>query len=202
MSSARLADALLQESREDGDVEDVASVNESARSSFWELRETCDCLLCGDKGAVEIDGRVAAEVFKRNCKWVIGRRKRALADCRMLEDQFGCSRRWIVTIVDDDAGNTEGFLHFIEGVDHVFGLGEVAWDVQLVVGTVGFFHRASGNADIEACRSKLADDCLADVGACADNEGDWGFGCHCVMSDLLLVSVLRSDRVLFLIHCQ
>jgi hypothetical protein len=70
--SARLADALLQESRKDGDVQDIAGVDESTRSGFWELRETCDGLLRSDEGTVEIDGSVAAEVFKGDCKWVIG----------------------------------------------------------------------------------------------------------------------------------
>jgi hypothetical protein len=76
--------------------------------------------------------------------------------------------------VDDDAGDAEGFLHFIESVDHGFGVGEVAWDVQLVGGAVGFFHGASGDADFEAFRSKELDDGLADVGTRAEDEGDWG----------------------------
>jgi hypothetical protein len=64
MRSARLADSLLQEPREDGDVQDVAGVDESARSSFGELGEAGHGLLRGDEGAVDVDGRVAGEVFE------------------------------------------------------------------------------------------------------------------------------------------
>jgi hypothetical protein len=100
---------------------------------------------------------------------------------------------WVITIVDDDAGDAECLLHLIEGIDHIIRFGEVAWDVQLIFGAVGFFHGTSGDANFEAFRSKVADDGLADVGTCADYEGDWGFCCHCVMSGLLLISVLRSE---------
>jgi hypothetical protein len=61
MRSARLADSLLQEPREDGDVQDVAGVDES---SFGELGEAGHGLLRGDEGAVDVDGRVAGEVFE------------------------------------------------------------------------------------------------------------------------------------------
>ena len=38
-------------------------------------------------------------------------------------------------------------FEFVEGFDDVFSLCEVAWDVELVVGAVAFFYRASSNAD-------------------------------------------------------
>jgi hypothetical protein len=72
MSSARLSDALLQESRKNGDVEDVAGVDESTRSGFWELSEAGDGLLCGDEGAVDVDGCVAGEVFETDRERVVG----------------------------------------------------------------------------------------------------------------------------------
>ena len=59
MCRARLADALGDESRQYGDVEDVASVDECARGRCWKLIKAGHGLLRGDKGTVDIDGVVA-----------------------------------------------------------------------------------------------------------------------------------------------
>ena len=62
MSGGRLSNSLRHESGQDGDVQDVASGDEGASSRRRELCETRDGLLRGDEGAVDIDGRVAAEL--------------------------------------------------------------------------------------------------------------------------------------------
>jgi hypothetical protein len=135
--------------------------------------------LRGDIDTVEVDGVVAIEVFERDSEGIIRWREGGSAG-------YGCVRRSRIlsvvcelTIVDDDAWNTKSLLHLIESLDHIFGLGEVARDVQLTLGTVCFFHRASGKADFVALRGKLANHRLPNVGTCAEDEGDWRSGCHC-----------------------
>lgn len=57
---------------------------------------------------------------------------------------------WSLTIVYDDAGDAEGLLDLVEGLDYILSLCEVAWDIQLVVGAIGLFDRAGSDADSEA----------------------------------------------------
>ena len=42
-----------------------------------------------------------------------------------------------LTIIDDDTRDAKHLFYFSKGIDHIVGLGEVARDVQLVVGAVG-----------------------------------------------------------------
>lgn len=72
VSSARLANALLQESRKDGDIENIAGVDECTRSGFRKLGKSCNGLLRSDKSTVDVDVRVASEVFERDGEGIIG----------------------------------------------------------------------------------------------------------------------------------
>jgi len=100
----------------------------------------------------------------------------------MVLDDGPCgSQRCRLTIVYHDTRNTERLLHSIKGIDHILRLREVARDVQLAVGAVGFLHRAGCDSNLVTFRGKFANDGLANVGPCANDEGDGRFCCHCVM---------------------
>ena len=99
-----------------------------------------------------------------------------------------------LTIVDDDTGDAEHLLHLGKGIDHIVGLGEVARDVQLVVGAVGLLQGAGGEGDLVALGGKGAGDGLADIGARAEDEDDGGFGGHDLMLGRLRISYLGVFR--------
>lgn len=81
MSTTRLANALGEKFWEDGDVQDIASVDEGACGRIRELCKARDGLLRGDKGTVDVDGRVAAEVGKGEREGVVGGCEGRGADC-------------------------------------------------------------------------------------------------------------------------
>ena len=82
------------------------------------------------------------------------------------------------TVIYHDTGDSERFLRLIKGVNHIFGLGEIARDVQQVVAVVGFFDGAGGESDFVTFGGEDAGDGLADVGACAEDEDDGDVGYH------------------------
>jgi ribosomal protein S18 acetylase RimI-like enzyme len=90
------------------------------------------------------------------------------------------------TVVDYDTGDPERLLRLFKGVDHIFGLGKIARDVQHVVGVVGFFDGAGSEGDSVTFGGKGECDGLANVGTCAEDEDDGGH-------DLMLVR-LEADR--------
>jgi hypothetical protein len=81
VSGARLTDARGDKSREDGDVQDIACVDEGARGRSRKLCKARDGLLRGDKGTMDVDGRVATEVGKGEGKGVVGRGEAPGAGC-------------------------------------------------------------------------------------------------------------------------
>lgn len=72
MSGARLTNALGKKFREDGDVQDIAGVDKGPRGRRRKLRKARDGLLRGDKGTVDVDGRVATELGQGEGKGVVG----------------------------------------------------------------------------------------------------------------------------------
>ena len=104
------------------------------------------------------------------------------------------SGRQGLTIVDDNTGDAECLLYLVKGINHIISLRKIARDVELAVGAVGLLHRAGGEADLVAFGGKGAGNGLADIGARAKDEGDWGFGGHDMMlglaKDILLESIL------------
>ena len=80
MSGSRLSDSLRHEPGQDGDVQDVAGGDECARGRRRELCKPRDGLLRGDKGAVDVDGRVAAELGERDREGIIGQGEVRYAD--------------------------------------------------------------------------------------------------------------------------
>jgi len=192
VSRTRLADAGGDKLREDGGVQDVASVDESSRSRLRKLRKACDGLLCGDKGTVDVDGRVALEIIEGDGKGVVGRGKLHRTGCdatlcvsRPAKETIGLRREGRLTIIDDDARDAELALYLCENINDIIGLGEVARNVELVFGTVGLSQGAGGDGDLVALGGKGTGDGLADVGACAEDEDDGRLGSH----GLMLVSV-------------
>ena len=129
MSGARFAYARGEKFREDGDVQDITGIDECARGRHWKLCKARDGLLRGDKGTVDVDGRVATEVGKGEGEGVVGGGEVPGADC----DTSVCQRRHHrgrgLTIVDDDTRDAEHLLHLGKGIDHIVGLREVARDV-------------------------------------------------------------------------
>lgn len=81
MSGARLTDPRGEKSREDGDVQDITGINESARSRRRELCKARYSLLRSDKGTVDVDGRVATEVGEGEGEGVVGGSEVPGADC-------------------------------------------------------------------------------------------------------------------------
>ena len=89
------------------------------------------------------------------------------------------------TVIYHDTGDSERFLRLIKGVNHIFGLGEIARDVQQPVTVVGFFDGAGSEGDLVAIGSKDVGNSLANVGACTENEDDGDVGGHDSMLDRL-----------------
>lgn len=83
MSGARLANARGEESRKNSDIQDIAGVDEGARSRGRKLCKARDSLLRGDKGTMNVDGRVVTEVGQGEGKGVVGRGELPGADCKM-----------------------------------------------------------------------------------------------------------------------
>jgi hypothetical protein len=81
MSSSRLSDSLGHEPGQDGDVQDITGGDESTRGGGRELSETRDGLLRGDEEAVDVDGRVAAELGEGDREGVVGEGEVRYADC-------------------------------------------------------------------------------------------------------------------------
>jgi hypothetical protein len=194
VSGARLADARGEKSREDGDVQDIAGVDEGARGRRRKLCKARDGLLRGDKGTVDVDGRVATEVGKGEGEGVVGGGEVPGADCDASVGRRRHRGGRGLTIVDDDTGDAEHLLHLGKGIDHIVGLGEVARDVQLVVGAVGLLQGAGGEGDLVALGGKGAGDGLADIGARAEDEDNGGFGGHDLMLGRLRISYLGVFR--------
>jgi hypothetical protein len=82
------------------------------------------------------------------------------------------------TVIHHDTGDSERFLRLTKGVNHIFGLGEIARDVQQVVAVVGYFDGAGGESDFVAFGGKDSGDGLANVGTCAEDEDDGDVGGH------------------------
>ena len=72
VSSTRLANPRGKKSRKDGDIQDIASVDEGACGGRWKLCKARNGLLRGDEGAVDVNRRVALQVGKRESERVIG----------------------------------------------------------------------------------------------------------------------------------
>jgi len=87
MSGTRFADARGEKSWEDGDVQDIAGVDEGACSRRWKLCKARHSLLRGDKGTVDVDGRVTIEVSKGEGEGVVGGGEVPGADCDALVGQ-------------------------------------------------------------------------------------------------------------------
>jgi hypothetical protein len=93
--------------------------------------------LRGDKSTSDIDCYISIESGQWKGERVLRWGERRGADC---EFSVGIQRHPQVpglTIIDDDTGDAEHLLYFSKSIDHIVGLREVAWDVQLVVGAVG-----------------------------------------------------------------
>jgi hypothetical protein len=189
VSGARLTDALGDKFRENGDVQDIAGVDKGACSRRWKLCKARDGLLCGDKGTVDVDIRVATEVGQGEVEGVVGGGKVHGAGCDASVDRRRHRGGRGLTIVDDDTGDAEHLLHLGKGIDNTVGVGEVARDVQLVVGAIGLLQRAGGEGDLVALGGKGAGDGLADIGARTEDEDDGGFGGHDLYSMSLQISL-------------
>lgn len=86
VSGARLSDARGEKPRENGDVKDIASVNEGTRSRLRKLFKARDGLLRGDKGTMDVDGRVTTKVGQGEGKRVVGWGELPSADCKASVD--------------------------------------------------------------------------------------------------------------------
>ena len=75
MSGARLADTGGEEFRDDGDIQDVAGVDEGTCGRRRKLCKARDGLLRGDEDTVDIDGRIMTEVGKGEGERVVRRGK-------------------------------------------------------------------------------------------------------------------------------
>jgi hypothetical protein len=196
VSGARLTDALGDKLREDGDVQDIAGVDKGARSRCRKLCKARDSLLRGDKGTVDVDIRVATEVGQGEAEGVVGGGEVHGAGCDASVDRRRhCGGRGL-TIVDDNTGDAEHLLHFGKGIDYAVGVGEVARDVQLVVGAVGLLQRAGGEGDLVALGGKGAGDGLADIGASTEDKDDGRFGGHDLYSMNLQINLCVVSNVL------
>jgi hypothetical protein len=179
MSGRRLPDSLRHESGQDGDVQDVAGGDEGVGGRGREPCETRDGLLRGDECAVDVDGRVAAELGEGDREGIVGESEVRYADYTCVSRSVDGRRgRLRLTVVYYDAGDSERLLCLIKGVDYIFGLGEIARDVQQAVTVVGFFDGAGSEGDFVALGSKDAGNRLANVGACTENEDDGDVGGH------------------------
>jgi hypothetical protein len=165
MSGRRLPDSLRHESGQDGDVQDVAGGDEGVGGRGREPCETRDGLLRGDECAVDVDGRVAAELGEGDREGIVGESEVRYADYTCVSRSVDGRRgRLRLTVVYYDAGDSERLLCLIKGVDYIFGLGEIARDVQQAVTVVGFFDGAGSEGDLVAIGSKDVGNSLANVG--------------------------------------
>ena len=194
MSGARLADTRGEKSRENGDIEDIAGVDEGTRGRCRKLCKAGDGLLRGDKGTMDVDSRVVTEVGKREGEGVICGGKVPGADCSTSVGRRRHCRERGLTIVDDDTGDAENLIYLGKGSDNIFGLGEVARDVQLVVGAVSLLQGAGGEGNLVALGGKGVGDSLANIGARAQDEDDGGFGGHGLMLGQLRIWSSRGFR--------
>lgn len=130
VSGARLANALGDKLWKNGDIQNIASVDEGASGRSWKLCKAQDGLLCGNKGTVNIDGRVATQIGQGEGEGVACGGEAHSADYNALVNQFTTvlsGRRH--TIVDDDARDTKCFLNFDKGIDHIVDFRKVTRDV-------------------------------------------------------------------------
>jgi hypothetical protein len=83
VSGARLADTGGKKSRENGNVQDIAGVDEGARGSLRKLCKARNGLLRGDEGTVDVDGRVTTKVGQGEGKGVLDRGEVPSANCKV-----------------------------------------------------------------------------------------------------------------------
>lgn len=81
MRASSLSHALVEKPREDGDVQDISSVDERPRSRSRKLCKALGSLLSGDKGAGDVDCYVTIESGQWKGEWVLSRGERRGADC-------------------------------------------------------------------------------------------------------------------------
>ena len=137
MCAGGLSHALADKCREDGNIQDVSSVDEGLGSRGRKLCKTQGSLLRGDKSTGDVDCRVLMERGQWEGEGVLTWGKRRGADCG---SSAGVQRQSPqapgLTVVHDYAWDTKHILGPFERLDNIVRVGEVGLDVQLTVRAV------------------------------------------------------------------